>query len=62
MDWAKLLWVIGAVIIGFLVYRMIHGNPQMFSKANLNKSFYTMALLALGLIVFIGLLVLMLRN
>lgn len=58
----QVLGLIGAGLIIYLLYRTIKGRPELFSKENLNKSFYTMGLLAIGLIAFVGLLILMLRN
>ena len=45
----------------FILYRTVKNRPELFSKENLNKSFLTLGVLALGLIAFIALLVLMLR-
>ncbi|MGL6030213.1 MAG: hypothetical protein ACRC0B_03135 [Legionella sp.] len=58
----QILGIIGAVLIVFVLYRMIKGRPELFSKENLNKSFMTMGVLAVGLIAFIALLVLMLNT
>lgn len=57
----QILGIIGAILIVFVLYRMIKGRPELFSKENLNKSFMTMGVLAVGLIAFIALLVLMLN-
>ncbi|KTD15024.1 hypothetical protein [Legionella israelensis] len=57
----QILGLLAAGLIIFSLYRMIKGRPDMFSRENLNKSFSTMGILALFLIVFIALLVLMLR-
>jgi hypothetical protein len=62
MEWGKLLYVIGAALLIWLVYRQVKGNPEMFSRTNLSKSFFTLGILALLLIGFIGLLVVMLKN
>ena len=56
--------VLGLVAAGFIVwilYRNIKGNPQQFSRENLQKSFFSMGVLALLLIGFVGLLVLLLN-
>ncbi|KTD72347.1 hypothetical protein [Legionella tucsonensis] len=58
----QILGLIGAGLIIFILYRAIKGKPEQFSKENLNKSFFTMGVLALVLIGFIALLVLILRN
>lgn len=62
MEWGKLLYVIGAALLIWLLYRQVKGNPEMFSRTNLSKSFFTLGILALLLIGFIGLLVVMLRS
>jgi hypothetical protein len=58
----QLLGLIGAGLILFILYRTIKNRPEQFSKDNLNKSFFTMGILALILIVFIALLILILKN
>ncbi|MDI1351903.1 MAG: hypothetical protein PSV35_03895 [bacterium] len=58
----QILGILGAVMIIFVLYRTIKGRPDQFSKENLNKSFLTMGVLAIGLIGFIALLILMLRH
>lgn len=59
---AKLLLILLIGFMGWLVYRSIKGQPQAFSKENLNKSFYLLGWLALGLIGFVVLLVLLLKK
>jgi hypothetical protein len=61
MDWGKFFFIIGAALMAWLLYRQIRSSPEAFSKANLSKSFFTLGILALGLILFVWLLVLMLR-
>jgi len=61
MDWGKFFFIMGAALMMWLLFRQIRTNPQAFSKQNLNRSFFTLGILALGLIVFIWLLVLLLR-
>jgi predicted cation transporter len=58
----QVLGLIGAGMILFILYRTIKGRPEQFSKENLNKSFFTMGVLAVALIGFIALLVLILRS
>lgn len=58
----QILGLAGAGLIIFILYRSIKNRPEQFSKENLNKSFLTMGILAVGLIAFIALLVLMLRQ
>lgn len=57
----QILGLLAAGLIVFLLYRMIKGRPEMFSRENLNRSFSTMGVLALLLMAFIALLALMLR-
>jgi hypothetical protein len=61
MDgWIILYWC-GLVLMGWLTYRFVKGSPGLFTSQNFLKTSYTLALLALGLIVFIGICVLLLR-
>ena len=62
MQWAQIFWVIGALVVAFLIYRTIKNRPGAFSKENLSKSFYTLAILALILIAFIAVLIMLLRS
>ncbi len=58
----QILLVALGIAIVFILYRSIRTQPDKFSKENLNKSAYTMGLLAIGLIVFVAFLVIMLRS
>lgn len=58
----QILGLMGGGLILFLLYRAIKGRPDQFSKENLNKSFFTMGILAVVLIAFIALMVLFLRS
>ncbi len=58
----QLLGLMGAGLIVWLLYRTIKGRPEQFSRENLNKSFSTMGVLALILIVFVALLVFIVRQ
>jgi hypothetical protein len=62
MEWMKLLYVIGAIFLAGLVFMTIRSQPQMFSRQNLSRSFFTMGILALLLIGFIALVVVWLRS
>ena len=57
----QLLALIGAAMIVWVIYRNIKGRPEQFSRENLTKSFSTMGILALVLIVFVGVLVYLAR-
>lgn len=58
----QILGLMGGGLILFLLYRAIKGRPDQFSKENLNKSFFTMGILAVVLIGFIALMILFLRS
>ena len=57
----QLLALIGAAMIVWVIYRNIKGRPEQFSRENLTKSFSTMGILALVLIVFVVVLVYLAR-
>lgn len=61
MDWGKFFFIIGAALMAWLLYRQIRLRPDSFSKDKLSKSFFTLGILALGLILFFALLVWMIR-
>ncbi len=61
MEWTNILYLVGAAFVIWMIYRQVRNQPQMFTRANLGKSFYTMAILALILIVVVGLMIMMLR-
>lgn len=62
MEWMKLFYVIGAIVLAGLAFMTIRSQPQMFSRQNLSRSFFTMGILALLLIGFIALVVVWLRS
>jgi hypothetical protein len=51
----------GAFLV-FMLYRYLKANPESLSRENLTKSFGSMGFLALGLIVFIAVVVMLLRR
>ena len=53
----QILGLVGAGLIVWVIYRSIKGQPEQFSRENLTKSFSSMGILALVLIVFVSLLV-----
>ncbi len=55
-----LFLVIGGLMV-FLLYLQVRHNKAAFSKQNLNQSLGTLAKLALGLIAFVGFLVMLLK-
>lgn len=58
----QILGAIGAGLILYVLYQFIKGQPEQFSKQNINKSAYTLGVLSLILIAFVGFLVLILKN
>lgn len=58
----QILGFIGAGLILFYIYTTIKSRPEQFSKQNLNKSFFTMGVLAIGLIGFVGLLIILVSS
>ena len=53
------------IMIGLAIwwlYRSVNNQPQLFTKEKLNQSIYTLGILALVLIVFVGFLVMLVRN
>lgn len=57
-----ILTMIGAGLILWMLYQSIVRNPGAFTADKLNKSFFTLGLLALFLIGFIALLVVFLKT
>jgi len=53
--------VLAIGLLVWLLYRGIRGNPEAFSAANLNKSFWTLGILTLILIAVIAFVVILLR-
>ena len=58
----QILALIGAALIVWVTYRAIKGRPEMFSRTNLSKSFFSLGVLAIVLVMFVALLVLMVRQ
>jgi hypothetical protein len=59
---AGLLTICGFGFLIWMMYRTIKGNPEAFSKENLSRSFTTVGLLALILIVVVGVAIFILRQ
>ncbi len=63
MDtFSKIAAILFAVVILWWLFRFLKSNPDSLSKENIGKSAYTMGLLGIGLIVFIGIIVMLLRR
>lgn len=60
---SKIAAVLFGVFLAFMLYRFVRSNPESLSKESLGKSFYSMGILAVALIVFIALVIMLLgRN
>lgn len=60
--WMQILFILCAgLLIWFGVYFIRH-NPGLFTKENMEKSFFSMGILTIGLIAFIALLVFLLKH
>ncbi len=58
----SILLVILSIVLLWVLYSSIKNKPEAFSAKNLNKSFFTMGVLAVILIIVIGLAVIMLKK
>ncbi len=58
----QILALCAAGLIVWFTYTTIKGQPNQFTTEKLSKSLFSMGLLALGLIVFVALLVLFVRS
>jgi hypothetical protein len=59
---SKIAAIVFAAFLLWMLFKFLKANPQSLSKENLTKSFYSMGLLGVGLIVFVALLVMLLRR
>lgn len=57
----QILALAGAAMIVWILYRNIKGRPEQFSREKMSSSFFTMGVLAIGLIVFVTLLIYLAR-
>jgi hypothetical protein len=60
--WWQILSIIGAVVLIWFLIGYIRRNPQAFSKENLNRSFFTLGILALFLIAVVAICVILVRQ
>lgn len=58
----NILTALGILVLLFILYQNIKGNPEAFSLMNLNKSFTTLGILALLLIAIVGFAIMMLKH
>lgn len=58
----QILGLLSAGLIVWFMYRSIKGRPDVFSGEKISKSFGTMGILALVLILFVAFLIFMVRH
>ena len=58
----EILGILGALLIVWILYRFVRAKPETLKAESLSKSFFTMGILALILIAFVGVLILMARS
>ncbi len=58
----QIMGIAAAIFLVYVLWQTIKNKPQLFTKESLSKSFLTMGLLGLGLMVFIGFLVFFLNH
>jgi hypothetical protein len=58
---ALIMAIISALLL-WLLYSTIKNKPELFSAGNINKSFFTMGVLAIILIAVIGLTIMLLNS
>jgi hypothetical protein len=62
MGWfGQLLLLVGAGLLIWYMIRTIRSQPEVFSKQMFSKSFFTMGILAVVLILFIAICIAILR-
>ena len=61
-GWMQLLALVGAGFIVWYAFRLIKRQPGLFSKKNIESSFFTLGLVALGIIAVIAICVLILKH
>ena len=62
MDWTGLLYILGLVLGIVMIVGLVKRNPESFKGANINKSFFTLGILALILIAVVVICILLVRN
>jgi hypothetical protein len=57
----KAMVVAACLFFSWQMFRQLRAHPELLKKENIQRSFGTMGILALGLILFVSLLVMMVR-
>lgn len=58
----QILAIVGVGLLAWFIYKTIKTRPDQFSKEKISKSFSTMGILGIALILFVGLLILFVRQ
>ena len=56
-NWTNIAAIIFIVVLLFFLYNFLKSNPKSLTWPNINKSMFTLGILALVLIAFIGVIV-----
>lgn len=59
---SKVAVALFAAFLCFITYKYIRSNPEALTWKNINKSMFSMGILAVGLIAFLGIVVWLLRQ
>ena len=62
MDWATILYVLGAALLLWFTYYSVRSMPDAFTKKKFFSTSSVLAVLTLALMAFIGILVVLLRQ
>lgn len=60
--WLEILYFIGVLFVGWILYSYVRNKPGAFSADNMIKSLYTLGILALALMAFILFCIWLLQN
>jgi hypothetical protein len=58
----QILGLLGFILVAWILYKGIKNRPEQFTKANLSKSFFSMGVLGVILIVFVAFLIFLARS
>lgn len=63
MDmFSKIIAVLVGIFLVWMLFRYVRSNPESLSWGNINKSMYSMGILAVGLFVFIAVIIMLLKS
>ena len=61
-GWAVFGYMLMACVMGYFIYRLYQSRPDMFSRKNIEKSFFSLGILAIIILGIIALGVYFLRH